>query len=202
MKKIVFVIISVLLILSLIVNFGLFYILRFNWDWDKERLQEKTRILYYLTNDELFALLNDKQLDNVNKSEPLLNKIDSLKTSTNDVLKEIQDELITFCGGLNYDGNYANPNAKTYVNKYFFQENSYRSNAYKDIDSLLNNYALAYEKLTGLESRLTAIPNILEYYKRDRISAIFYDMTLSEAEIALSLIKGKIELDFNEFLHK
>ena len=202
MKKIVLVVISILLVLSLVVNFGLFYILRFNWDWDKDRLKEKTRILYYLTNDELFTLLNDKQLDKVTKSGPILNKIDSLKTSTNNVLKSIQEELITFCGGLTYDGNYVNPKAKTYVDKYFFRENSYRSNAYEDIDSLLTTYVVTYEKLTGLESRITTIPNILEDYDRDRISFIFYDMTLSEAEIALSLIKGKIEMDFNEFLHK
>jgi hypothetical protein len=65
------------------------------------------------------------------------------------------------------------------------------------VDSLLSNYFKNYRKLSGLDSRIDAISVILSHYNRDSVSSIFYDLTLSEAVIAVSLIKSKI--DFNDY---
>ncbi|SMG54378.1 hypothetical protein SAMN05661096_04138 [Marivirga sericea] len=201
MKKIIFVIVSVLLILSLFFNFVFFYILRYDWDWEKDKLQDKTRILYYLTNDVRLDVINDKQLENMSASNGILNKVDSLKTASNDTLTIIQEELVAMSGGYLFNGNYVNPKAKTYVKRYFYEENFYRPYAYKEVDSLLSNYIANYERLTNLKSELNAIPVMLSGYKRNSVSDIFYDLTLSESMIAISLIQTKIEIDFNNYMH-
>jgi hypothetical protein len=57
MKKLIFVIVSTLLVISILVNFSFYNIIKFQWDWDKEKLQEKTILIHYLDNGEHLVLL-------------------------------------------------------------------------------------------------------------------------------------------------
>lgn len=200
MKKLIFVIVSTLLIISILVNAAFYYVLYYQWDWDKETLQEKTILIHYLDNSKILKELNSHQLKKRISKPNYLVEIDSLRINTSNALNNIRNELVEFTGGLSEKGQFTNPKSKSYIESYFYKDNHLRPFGHKNFDNILLTYSNNIKETSGVESNIDGIIKILGYYNRSLPSEVFYDMTLSEAVLTIDLIKTKIELDFYEIL--
>jgi hypothetical protein len=131
-----------------------------------------------------------------------LDKVDSLRFNTTNALNNIKNELVGFTGGFNENGQFMNPKSKSYISRYFYNNNHLRPYGYKNFDHILLTYSNNFKEISGIESSVNRVNEILGYYNRALPSEVFYNMTLSESIVTIDLIKTKIELDFYEFLLK
>ena len=201
MKKLFIVLGSVLLVVSLLINVISIYVVRYEYDWDKELLQSKKTGVYNLRNSEILQLI-DKSNQNSPSPDQNSIKMDSVKSITQKFLKEIEEELISISGGFLQDGTIYNPSEKMAMDHYFNDDNYYRPMASKDFQKYIKGYITTHKKVTGNSSFLEAIPIIYSTIEEDSYYKIFNNLTVSESLIILDLIGTKIEMDYYMYIEE
>ena len=200
MKRILIIVGIVAIGLSLFINVVAYFTVSFNYDFDKEALREKTAKIFYLNKsykklNSLNNALNDSLGGDFKYTE-----LKEMVDSTFEKIYFVESRLIEITGGFTEHGTMVNPTAKSFIDRYFFTQNTEKTEGQLLVDELLINYYNRFSQITGMESELAHVYKLYDLKAQQSPVRMFRDCTLSEAQSILDQLRIKIELDLYKYL--
>ncbi|MEQ9422965.1 MAG: hypothetical protein RJQ09_01010 [Cyclobacteriaceae bacterium] len=201
MKKIWLIIGLVVLIISVLLNVLSIYALLFNFDFDKEVLRDKTYKINVLNKShQSLSELNKIAYDSIASFDHNYEELLSIIDSTYDKIKNIEELLITTTGGVTISGEFFNPKAKPYIDRFFFTRNENKTEGQKLFDDAIVTYIQRHSAITGTKSELMELYSLYDIENRQSPVVIFMNLTLAESQSVLDELRTRIELDKYRYL--
>ncbi|WP_417602668.1 hypothetical protein [Owenweeksia hongkongensis] len=193
-KRVLLIVGSFALIVSLIFNIGAFGIIKKNLEQNHRRLFNASHKLSYFEQDAEKTSQSIAEL--VDSTDYRYSIFLELIDSTFERLYQQQLEIIEYSGGYAEEtGTLAHPESISYVKGYFRNKHRtrYQQDAAGYFDNTINNYLQSFDYLfPNVESNLAKSYSWFRYHRHDNRSEIFYNLTAIESLILLSSMKENI----------